>query len=533
MIRSVSRAVRTASLALGLLFAGAAQADIFTRVALLTPTQEVPPSATSTGIGYAKCVIDTNANTLNYRIVYAGLTSAETAAHFHGNAGPGVNAGVIQPLALGTLKTGVWNYPESSEAAILGGQVYINVHTVNFPGGEIRGQLVSAIADLDGGQETPVNGSAGKGFGLFNLDPVAHTLSFYISYGGLGSAETAAHIHGMALPTVAAGVIFPLPAANPKVGVWAYPLANEQQIIDGLTYVNIHTTTFGGGEIRGQIIFGLNVNDPSQEVPPTPTTGSGATLISLDRTANTLGYDIRYRGLSGAETAAHFHGFAPPGVNAGVVFPLALGTPKRGTWNFGAANLNNILNGLSYTNIHTVNFGGGEIRAQVQMPQILLCSPLMTTQPSNATVNSGDPASFTVAADPRGGGALSYQWRHNSVNIPAGAPYSGINTATLSINPATASEAGTYDCVITNTCGSSTSNSATLTVNAGSTCDSPDFDCDGDVGTDADIEAFFACLGGNCPAPPCTNSADFNHDGDIGTDADIEAFFRVLGGGPC
>jgi len=67
----------------------------------------------------------------------------------------------------------------------------------------------------------------------------------------------------------------------------------------------------------------------------------------------------------------------------------------------------------------------------------------------------------------------------------------------------------------------------------GPDCDSADFNCDGDVGTDADIEAFFACIAGNCPGAPCTSSADFNHDGDIGTDADIESFFRVLGGGPC
>jgi Subtilase family/Proprotein convertase P-domain len=65
------------------------------------------------------------------------------------------------------------------------------------------------------------------------------------------------------------------------------------------------------------------------------------------------------------------------------------------------------------------------------------------------------------------------------------------------------------------------------------TCGSADFDCDGDVGTDADIQSFFACIGGHCPAPPCTSSADFNGDGDAGTDADIEAFFRVLGGGHC
>ena len=66
-----------------------------------------------------------------------------------------------------------------------------------------------------------------------------------------------------------------------------------------------------------------------------------------------------------------------------------------------------------------------------------------------------------------------------------------------------------------------------------SACGSADFNCDGDIGTDADIEAFFACLAGHCPQPPCNSSADFNGDGDTGTDADIESFFRVLAGSPC
>jgi len=62
-------------------------------------------------------------------------------------------------------------------------------------------------------------------------------------------------------------------------------------------------------------------------------------------------------------------------------------------------------------------------------------------------------------------------------------------------------------------------------------CGPADFDGDGDTGTDLDIEAFFACLGGDC----CTAcwSADFDGDGDSGTDLDIEAFFRVVGGGNC
>jgi subtilisin family serine protease len=62
-------------------------------------------------------------------------------------------------------------------------------------------------------------------------------------------------------------------------------------------------------------------------------------------------------------------------------------------------------------------------------------------------------------------------------------------------------------------------------------CGTADFNGDGDVGTDADIEAFFACLAGSCCA--ACDTADFNGDGDVGTDSDIEAFFRVLAGGSC
>jgi hypothetical protein len=67
----------------------------------------------------------------------------------------------------------------------------------------------------------------------------------------------------------------------------------------------------------------------------------------------------------------------------------------------------------------------------------------------------------------------------------------------------------------------------------GNACGDQDFNGDGDFGTDQDIEAFFACLGGTC-CPTCfCQGSDFNGDGDFGTDQDIEAFFRVLAGGNC
>jgi probable HAF family extracellular repeat protein len=62
-------------------------------------------------------------------------------------------------------------------------------------------------------------------------------------------------------------------------------------------------------------------------------------------------------------------------------------------------------------------------------------------------------------------------------------------------------------------------------------CCGMDYNCDGDAGSDADIESFFACIAGNCPA--CQYNADFDGDGDVGTDHDIESFFRVLAGDCC
>jgi hypothetical protein len=98
-------------------------------------------------------------------------------------------------------------------------------------------------------------------------------------------------------------------------------------------------------------------------------------------------------------------------------------------------------------------------------------------------------------------------------------------------------------CCTNNTCTITTQAACAGTWTMGATCNgqapcgprcgSADFNCDGAVGTDADIESFFACLSGSCPGLPCISSADFNGDGAVGTDADIESFFRVLAGGPC
>ncbi len=528
----IKSAWNKAAVAAALVLVGAAKAEVITRVAVLTSSQEVPINP-STASGCGRFIIDTDANTVTYRIVYTGLSGPETASHFHGMAGPGVNAGVIIALPAGNVKTGVWNYVEAQEADILNGRVYVNVHTVLNPGGEIRGQMVAAVAMIDGGQEVPAVATGASGFALFNIDPVANNLSFYINYGGLVGAETAAHFHGLALPGTNAGVIFPLPAGAPKVGVWNYPEAQEQNILDGMLYVNIHTTFAPGGEIRGQIVSSVNPIDGGQEVPAIAgIPGAGCGLCSFNRAANTMGFDERFANLTTPETAAHIHGFALPGVNAGVQFGLPAGSPKRGTWAIPAANFENVFHrGLTYFNVHTTGFPGGELRGQINRGKSIPCSPLVTDQPDDVTALLGGTASFTVATDDRGGGNVGYQWRKGVTALANGGNISGATSPTLTINPVGAGDAGSYNCVVTNFCGGRPSDSATLDV--GPTCDTIDFNNDGLFPDTADIDDFLSVFsGGPCSTGTC-NDIDFNNDGLFPDTADIDALLSVFSGGTC
>jgi hypothetical protein len=165
----------------------------------------------------------------------------------------------------------------------------------------------------------------------------------------------------------------------------------------------------------------------------------------------------------------------------------------------------------------------------------------ITTQPADQAIHNGDTAVFTTSA--AGSGPFTYQWWHTDasgvVEGPGGAAggqfsggfVAGATTPTLTItraSPADMYQGGRYFCRISNPCTSISTRAAILTVTS---CGTADFDHDGSPGTDADIQAFFACLAGNC-CPTC-GSPDFNADGDYATDNDIEAFFRVLAGGTC
>ena len=66
------------------------------------------------------------------------------AAHFHGPAAPGANAGVEVPIPVGpSPMKGTATLTDAQMADFLGGKIYVNIHTEANKGGEIRGQLTA------------------------------------------------------------------------------------------------------------------------------------------------------------------------------------------------------------------------------------------------------------------------------------------------------------------------------------------------------------------------------------------------------
>jgi hypothetical protein len=113
-----------------------------TFTAAMTGAQEVPPVSTAAS-GNAEATYDRNSSTLSYRVAYSGLSGPATAAHIHGPAGPGANAGVVVPFTnVGSSPiTGQVKLTPEQFNQLASGQLYVNVHTAAHPGGEIRGQL--------------------------------------------------------------------------------------------------------------------------------------------------------------------------------------------------------------------------------------------------------------------------------------------------------------------------------------------------------------------------------------------------------
>jgi len=140
--------------------------------------------------------------------------------------------------------------------------------------------------------------------------------------------------------------------------------------------------------------------------------------------------------------------------------PMSYQWKKNGTSISGATSASYTINPVqisdagSYTCTVTNVYGSATSNAAALSTD---STPVIVSHPASATVNVGGSATFSVTAS--GAAPLNYQWKRNGTDI------SGQTNNSMSIASAQTTDAGSYNCVVSNSSGSVQSNAANLTVN--------------------------------------------------------------------
>jgi trimeric autotransporter adhesin len=282
----------------------------------------------------------------------------------------------------------------SQIAALNAQQLYANIHTMSFPSGEIRGQVVGDAdvvfrAHLSGANEYPFVTSLADGQVMAELR--GNTLRVSGTFKGLESMATASHIHLGAAGT-SGGVAFPLTYAldaGATSGVFqaednTFTLTNDQvaSLLNRDFYVNIHTMGHAGGEVRGQLMlesqtFFTAFLTGSQQVPDVSSGAHGSVIAEVSGNRLTLSGSFAELGSPlnvAIAGGGHIHA-GLPGLNGPVLFPLVadldanlLGgsySPALNTFMLNAGQRDTFLARGMYINLHTLDFAGGEIRGNL------------------------------------------------------------------------------------------------------------------------------------------------------------------------
>ena len=357
---------------------------------------------------------------LRYHVSVDGLSGVIAAAHFH-DAPIGESSGVVHTITFeGNEASGLW--PASGDGAmsaemrtaLLTGGLYINVHTEANPGGEIRGQVLptsgtSLTASLTPDQETGDVTSSGSGTAAVQLTDAGAI--YYVTVDGLTGPVGAAHFHYSPVGVsggVVRGITFD---GNTSFGVWTE--SDDQPLVDSLVthlllghlYLNVHTEAYGAGEIRGQVYPNGGIGfeailNPENQSGEVTSDGLGTGAFTL--TDAGLVYHITVSQLTGPIGAAHFHQ-APAGADGNVVRAIAFdGNTAMGIWRpeDGQALtdelIQDLLEGGLYVNVHTADYGGGEIRGQVELVEGTHLWATLTPEAEQAGVESDGVGSATM-----------------------------------------------------------------------------------------------------------------------------------------
>lgn len=282
--------------------------------AVLTGAQEVP-SNSGAGFGNATVTFDAARQNVTVNATVANLGSTITGFHIH-EAPAGANAGIVVNFMPGagitfTNGTASGTAPVTAEVATRMLQnpsnFYVNVHTQQFPGGAIRGQLAyvsggstTYAAELRPGNEVPpAAASTAFGSAIVTLDFFNNTISWDAATKNIAS-PTLSHIHRNVAGANGPVIINFATAAAQLAGGRTFgsgPISAQQSAQFAATdltalqtaagalgyYVNIHSSAFPGGEVRGQLV---PVNEYAIPIAGRVTNAAGTTFVTDVRIFN-------------------------------------------------------------------------------------------------------------------------------------------------------------------------------------------------------------------------------------------------------
>ncbi|HEX9616072.1 MAG TPA: CHRD domain-containing protein, partial [Anaerolineales bacterium] len=280
--------------------------------AILSGADEVPRVATSAS-GRAVMVLKEDLTTLLFHVAVADISNV-TAAHIHDGL-PGENGPILFDLFTGSGTfdpgnpvTGSLTLTEEQVIELVAGNFYVNVHTEANPGGEIRGQLHLLASEtlnavLTGRDEVPPVMTDAASAARFTLSEEMNSLHYEIAVVNIEDI-TAAHLHPGFRGEEGPPEITIYSPTDPRDFDPENPLSGDasltaEQLLDLLVggyYLNIHTSAYPEGEIRGQVESGFHVFEAqlagANAVPPVSTEASGRAVFVLGDDLRTLYYRV-------------------------------------------------------------------------------------------------------------------------------------------------------------------------------------------------------------------------------------------------
>jgi trimeric autotransporter adhesin len=246
----------------------------------LSGDQEVPgvPSAARGG-----CMGLLNAGAAQLSLVCTHNVAGATVMHIHRGAAGANGAPVFDLGNPSSPVQATWTGMTPTDIAdLLAGNLYVNIHASGRPDGEIRGQMLPRTVDnftfpMNGGQQVPPNSSSASGLCFVDLNDGATGLQVSCNHNLAGA--TAAHLHS-APPGAVGPVAFSFDPSSPFAANVPMTPRLVADFAAGFLYVDLHSTAFPEGEIRGQMIAA------AQSVLEIPTVSEwGLILLALSMAA--------------------------------------------------------------------------------------------------------------------------------------------------------------------------------------------------------------------------------------------------------